>query len=456
MIYTIQNIASVASISTATMRQKIKHLIKEGCLYVEKDASGRITLSKEQAGLVLAKFYPTAYNEWCKNVGIKERLTMIPKGKGAIQKNVQRSGKAYYYIRNLPIKYDEQGGLIYYKGKSYETKEEAERERSRIIQLRDLGAVEQLQVEASRHEKTDHKTLSSIERERNKTFEQVWIEEINRRNISEKTRYGYTRMLSKFNIEVKKTKVKDLTSLLLNDAIAEIYTCIKEVKHILKALLIRLYKNKVILEDLQALLIWSNSQKHRQARRALTIHEVSAIFKSIKDSKYEPFIHLLFKSGLRRGEALALTWEDVKLIEPNQIYLSINKTYSPEGARNTIRSPKTECSIRTFSIYDDELFQMLSTLYKEKCSKWIFTTYGISPYTPFYITKIIKSIGEDIGIYLDAHMLRYTFISHALARGVPATEIARIVGHKNLNMIYTIYAKSIQNTDEILKGVTLY
>lgn len=66
-----------------------------------------------------------------------------------------------------------------------------------------------------------------------------------------------------------------------------------------------------------------------------------------RESKYYVIFEILFWTGCREGEMLALTKEDVDF-ENNQI--SITKTYYRTERRDIITTPKTEQSVRVIDI----------------------------------------------------------------------------------------------------------
>ena len=75
-------------------------------------------------------------------------MYQIPSGKGIISKETQRSGKTYYYIRNLPLYCDDQGTVIKFRSKGFTSKEEAEFERKRMLTDRDNGLYKYRFIEA--------------------------------------------------------------------------------------------------------------------------------------------------------------------------------------------------------------------------------------------------------------------------------------------------------------------
>ena len=79
-----------------------------------------------------------------------------------------------------------------------------------------------------------------------------------------------------------------------------------------------------------------------------TLEEYEKFLASIdKDSRYYVLFETLFWTGMRIGELLALTKEDVDL---KNVQININKTFYRTGGKDIITSPKTEQSIRVVEI----------------------------------------------------------------------------------------------------------
>lgn len=172
---------------------------------------------------------------------------------------------------------------------------------------------------------------------------------------------------------------------------------------------------------------------------------------------YQVFFRLLELTGMRRGEAMALTWEDVNL---EKCEISIRKSRSDFGTGPT----KTSSSNRTIAI-DKSLSQLLKhyRLYqKQKCLR-LATSFKESHV--IFTSKLNNAIGTQAisynfkraidlaniksGKYV-VHSLRHTHATYLLDLGVSPADVAKRLGHSNASITLSIYAHSIKSNDKII------
>ena len=142
------------------------------------------------------------------------------------------------------------------------------------------------------------------------------------------------------------------------------------------------------------------------------------------DNNYNCILFILYQ-GLRIGEALALTNEDVNL---EQKTININKSFNQ---KNEIDTTKNKQSIRTMPLF-------------EKSVKLINIKPGrIFEYSQKHLQKQLLKIKQDLKLNekLRIHDLRHTFISLCKNENIPEHIIQSWVGHefgsKVTSKIYT-------------------
>lgn len=165
------------------------------------------------------------------------------------------------------------------------------------------------------------------------------------------------------------------------------------------------------------------------------------------------FIYLLIlNTGMRMGEALALTKEDISLENKT---LRINKnmivTFLPEQHKYGIRiqsSPKTISGNRTLSLNKGAI-EALEGLY----STFPNTIYlalnlkgeRISPQNTESTFKQILKQCDIVSHKRGVHSLRHTFARKLFEAGVDVKVVSNILGHSGVRITYDTYIDIIQD-----------
>jgi integrase len=180
--------------------------------------------------------------------------------------------------------------------------------------------------------------------------------------------------------------------------------------------------------------------KEKIEDKYLEVSEIKIVLKNMHIKKWRDFTEFMILSGLRPGEAFALTPNDIDL--KNRI-ISVNKTY--DANNKIITPPKNSSSIREVYI-QDELIGLCRELKKNAliyrlangCDALFQDDYGRLEYYAFkkYLKKItLESIDHEI----TPHALRHTHASLLLEQGVSIDVISRRLGHENSKITREIY-----------------
>ncbi|MBX5493590.1 MAG: site-specific integrase [Chloroflexi bacterium] len=140
---------------------------------------------------------------------------------------------------------------------------------------------------------------------------------------------------------------------------------------------------------------------------------------------------LLLASGLRLGEALALTGADVDL--PRGV-LRVRATLGPDGQR---QPPKTPSAVRTVPLAPlgrEALTWLPRPLATERWWRW----------SPGAARQAVARLARRAGLApVCPHVLRHTHASLALAGGAPLAEVSRVLGHASVAITAGTYAHSL-------------
>ena len=157
--------------------------------------------------------------------------------------------------------------------------------------------------------------------------------------------------------------------------------------------------------------------------------------------RYHQLAQFMLLSGLRCGEALALTDADV-----GKDYIKVTKTVNAKTGK--IGPPKTPKSNRDVSITKELAVCIaeirrhnawLKAAFRFETPLFFFTEKGVRvKYNAFnkYIRELSKTLlGKDV----TTHWLRHTHASFLLAAGVPIDTISRRLGHESTEITQKVY-----------------
>ena len=140
---------------------------------------------------------------------------------------------------------------------------------------------------------------------------------------------------------------------------------------------------------------------------------------------------VLYWCGIREGELLALTLEDIDFKKKT---IRINKTFQHIKGKDIITDPKTPKSKRTVQIPDFlalELQDYIKMIYDLNVTERLF------PVNKNYLYRMIKKGSEQAGLQkIRVHDLRHSHVSLLIHMGYSAVAIADRVGHESVDITY--------------------
>lgn len=145
-------------------------------------------------------------------------------------------------------------------------------------------------------------------------------------------------------------------------------------------------------------------------------------------------------TGIRLGELLALTWEDIDFEKKT---MRINKTSFFSKGKIYVDIPKTKCSNRIIPL-PQNILKILWKRYKKSQSLYIITTRENGMVAVRSFQKTFASILRKCHIpYRNFHSLRHTFATRAMEMGMDVKTISEILGHKNAMITLARYSHSL-------------
>lgn len=184
-----------------------------------------------------------------------------------------------------------------------------------------------------------------------------------------------------------------------------------------------------------------------------TIEEFNKFIQVVDDPIYNTLFELLFYTGVRMGEALALTFNDFDF--ENGI-ISINKTITRffKNGDRIITTPKTKKSIRRISIDSCmknkilELRDYYNKNYYNFNSEFrIFGGDKVIPPTTLTRKKNKYCELADVKI-IKIHEFRHSHACLLFKNGVPVDEISYRLGHSTISMTMDVYLRFIPKNEK--------
>jgi len=156
--------------------------------------------------------------------------------------------------------------------------------------------------------------------------------------------------------------------------------------------------------------------------------------------RYYILFEILFWTGCREGEALALTPGDIDLIN-NRI--SIDKTYYRHNRQDIITTPKTEQSVRIIDIPE---------FLSEEIKEYIDRLYGIPederlfPIVAEAVQHKIKNQARKAGVRkIRVHDLRHSHVAFLIHKGTEPLVIMERLGHDSIKTTLNTYGHLYPN-----------
>lgn len=212
--------------------------------------------------------------------------------------------------------------------------------------------------------------------------------------------------------------------------------------------------------------VYISKGKYRKKDDRIKFYETDELKQFLEAAKQDkfplsyPLFRLLAFTGMRKGEALALTWEDIDF---NNKMLTINKTI----ARNTkneivINHPKTEASIREISLDDttidilkkwrqDQRKYLLSFGHNSlRPSQIIFASKNNNYLDPLRPNNIQKRLCKENGLKdITIHGFRHTHCSLLFEAGLSIQDVKTRLGHSDIQTTMNIYAHVTKKQKDI-------
>ena len=164
------------------------------------------------------------------------------------------------------------------------------------------------------------------------------------------------------------------------------------------------------------------------------------------DYVYKVFFSVLYFTGMRRGECLALKWDDID-VEKKMIRINKTLSYKSLNGGYSETTPKSKSANRNILIPDNLLSMIDKITTSKKSNEYVFGGSNALPIENIrrrFLAYIQKSKVKKIRI----HDLRHSHVSLLISQNFDIVTIARRLGHSDIKETLNTYAHMLPSKQE--------
>ena len=192
--------------------------------------------------------------------------------------------------------------------------------------------------------------------------------------------------------------------------------------------------------------------KKTQEKTALTPQECEKLIERVRNPRAKTFLLIALNMGMRRGEILALKWDEVDF-EKKLIHVRRNAVLIRGGTKLSDEL-KTKAGRRDIPLTETLEAHLLAEK-KRTHSQYILAMQNHQPMTDSSYKSMWRLIERELPEkHVTAHILRHTYITRLFEAGLDIKEIQYLAGHSSVDMtlrVYTHYDRASREQTTIEK-----
>lgn len=185
--------------------------------------------------------------------------------------------------------------------------------------------------------------------------------------------------------------------------------------------------------------------------------DIKTVLQKLHGRPLYPIVTLALATGMRRGELLALRWQDVDLdggmlrversLEETKAGLRFKAPKTKQGRRSITIPPSIIAELRAY--WKDQQERRLAIgAGKAPADALVFAAWDGSPRSPNALSKEWKAAMTEAEMKVSLHALRHTHASSLIAAGVDVLTISRRLGHASPSITLDVYGHLFKNIDD--------
>ena len=328
------------------------------------------------------------------------------------------------------------------------------------------------------------------------TLNELFTRYMNTKSLSDSTRSNYNKMWNnRVKDELGNCKVVQLRSsnikafyMRLSNA-GYSHSTIKLIHTMIFPALEMAVEDDIIRKNPAKNALLSSYGAEAKEKEILTLEQQQRLFEFLENSKiynmYIPMLTILIETGLRCGEMIGLTWNDVSLSEN---WLSVNhqlvyKNFG-DGCKFHATTPKTDAGMRTIPLTKNVIKafseqKKINFLLGRHCideidgySDFIFVAKTNRPYMPAGVNNVLYNIVDaynknelkkakaehrkaELLPKFSVHTLRHTSCTNRARQGMNIKVLQYLMGHSDSSVTLDVY-NHLDNEADVRKEVLKY
>lgn len=189
--------------------------------------------------------------------------------------------------------------------------------------------------------------------------------------------------------------------------------------------------------------------------RFLEAADVRSLLEHSRGSRYYAAVLLMATTGMRRGEVVGLSWQDVKL---DKAKAKVRHTVTRVDGSLTLSEPKTNRSRRELDLAPVMVAELKALRTRQKVERlkagdqWsdtgmVFTTEFGTMVDPRNLLRVVQVAAKAAGLEgVRAHTLRHSAAMQMLEAGTHIKAVSDILGHSSISVTGDIYGHTSDDT----------
>lgn len=190
----------------------------------------------------------------------------------------------------------------------------------------------------------------------------------------------------------------------------------------------------------------------------LTAEQLPELLRKLRGHTLYPIAALALATGMRRGELLALRWQDVDF---DASRLRVERSLEQTGAGLRFKAPKSRAGRRSITLPASAVTdlrahwkaqqeeRMRRGLGKAPEDGLVFALPDGSPFAPDDFSDAWRRARKQLRLPpVTFHALRHTHVSQLIAAGLDVVSVSQRIGHGSSAVTLRVYAHRFVNTDD--------